>query len=209
MKVYEAINAVQAAMARDGISKSQRNTQQNYAFRGIDNVYNALAPALVAAKLCILPRVLSRETTERQSKNGGSLFFTVLDIEFDFVHTEDGSKHTVRVVGEAMDSADKSCNKAMSAGFKYAAFQAFCIPTDGDNDADQHTHELVTRTAVPSAAPNGYHEWFDELTVVADTGTDALRDAWKQSRADYRNYMNTHEAARWAALKAKAEAVGA
>ena len=28
------------------------------------------------------------------------------------------------------------------AAYKYAAFQAFAIPTEGDNDADQHTHAV-------------------------------------------------------------------
>src|SRR5690606_19364534 len=45
--------------------------------------------------------------------------------------------------GEAMDSADKATNKAMSAAYKYAAFQTFCIPTEGDNDADATTHEVA------------------------------------------------------------------
>jgi hypothetical protein len=46
------------------------------------------------------------------------------------------------MIGEAMDSGDKSSNKAMSAAYKYAAFQAFCIPTEGDNDADATTHDV-------------------------------------------------------------------
>jgi hypothetical protein len=41
-----------------------------------------------------------------------------------------------------MDSADKATNKAMSAAYKYAAFQAFAIPTEGDNDADAHTPDV-------------------------------------------------------------------
>lgn len=31
----------------------------------------------------------------------------------------------------------------MSAAYKYAAFQAFAIPTEGDNDADATTHEVA------------------------------------------------------------------
>ena len=36
MKVYQAIAAVMADMAKDGISKDRKNQQQGYAFRGID-----------------------------------------------------------------------------------------------------------------------------------------------------------------------------
>jgi hypothetical protein len=140
--VYAAIAEVMGELAKTGIGKNNKNTQQNYKFRGIDDVYNALAPLLARAKLLILPRVLNRTVTERETKNGGALFYVVLDVEFDLVSGIDGSKHTVRVVGEAMDSGDKATNKAMSAAYKYACMEAFCIPTEGDNDADSTTHEV-------------------------------------------------------------------
>jgi len=145
-KVYKAIAAVQAELATDGISKDHKNSQQGYNFRGIDDVYNALAPVLSKHGLCILPRILSREMIERQTKTGNALFYVTVDAEFDFVCAEDGSKHTVKTYGEAMDSADKATNKAMSAAYKYAAFQSFCIPTEGDNDADKTTHEVKPKT---------------------------------------------------------------
>lgn len=148
MSVYKAINGVQRALAKTGISKDRTNTQgSGYKFRGIDDVYNAIAPLLAEHGLCILPRMLSRACEERQSKSGGALFYTTVHAEFDFVSSDDGSKHTVATYGEAMDSGDKSTNKAMSAAYKYAAFQAFAIPTEGDNDADAATHEVAARAA--------------------------------------------------------------
>lgn len=140
--VYAAIAWVQGKLAQTGISKGQENKQQHYKFRGIDDVYNALAPLLSEAGLCILPRVVNRDVTEQASKGGGKLFYVVLDMEFDFVSV-DGSLHTVRMCGEAMDSGDKATNKAMSAAYKYACIQTFCIPTQGDNDADATTHEVA------------------------------------------------------------------
>lgn len=148
-KVYEAIAKVQQAMAREGISKGRNNQQQGYAFRGIDDVYAALAPHLAANGLCIIPRVTSREVIERHTKAGGVLFYTSLNVEFDFVAVADGSKHTACTVGEAMDSGDKSSNKAMSAAYKYACFLTFAIPTEGDNDADAQTHEPAPTRYVP------------------------------------------------------------
>ncbi len=154
-KVYAAIAGITAQMAREGIGKDQKNQQQGYKYRGIDQVYAALSPALVEHKLCILPRVVDSSVVERQTQKGGTLIYTTLTVEFDFVSAEDGSTHTVRTVGEAMDSADKSSNKAMSAAYKYAAFMAFCIPTEGDNDADGTTYELAPeRSSEPRVAPN-------------------------------------------------------
>lgn len=144
MKVYQAINKVQAELATLGITKDRRNNQgTGYNFRGIDDVYNTVAPLLSKHGLCILPRVLSRDCVERQSKNGGTLFYTTVEVEFDFVSSEDASKHVVKTFGEAMDSGDKSTNKAMSAAYKYACFQAFSIPTESNNDSESQTHDVA------------------------------------------------------------------
>lgn len=140
-QVYAAIAAVTADMAKEGIAKGRRNQQQGYQFRGIDDVYNALSPVLAKHRLCILPRVTERQVQERETQRGGVLFYVTVRVEFDFVSAEDGSVHTVCTYGEAMDSADKATNKAMSAAYKYAAFQTFCIPTEADNDADASTPE--------------------------------------------------------------------
>lgn len=141
MQVYKCINAVQTELAKAGISKTSRNQAQGYNFRGIDAVYNALSPMLAANGLCILPRMLSRTCEERLNKSGNALFYVTVEAEFDFVAAEDGSKHVVRTYGEAMDSGDKATNKAMSAAYKYAAMQAFAIPTEGDNDTENHSFE--------------------------------------------------------------------
>ena len=153
MNVYQSINAIQYALSKIGITKDGRNTQGNgYSFRGIDQVYNTLSPLLAEHKLCILPRVVKSMQTERQSSSGKTLIYSYVTMEFDLVSSEDGSKHTICTVGEAFDSGDKSMNKAMSAAYKYAAFQAFAIPTEGDNDSESHTHEVAAKKVVITPA---------------------------------------------------------
>lgn len=141
--VYEAIAAIQGELAAIGISKDQRNTKQNYNFRGIDDVYAALSPLLTKHNLCIIPRAVERTITEKPSKSGGTLFFVAVKVKYDLVCADDSSKHTAIMYGEAMDTGDKATNKAMSAAYKYLCFQLFCIPTEGDNDADASTPEIA------------------------------------------------------------------
>ena len=193
MKVYEKIAAITAEMSKVGIAKDSKNTQQNYKFRGIDAVYGALSPLLAKHGLCILPRVTDRTVTEQQSKSGGVLFYTVLRVEFDFVAAEDGSKHTVCTVGEAMDSGDKSSNKAMSAAYKYACFQAFCIPTEGDNDADATTHEVVS--TLPNTKQVNAHVERVFAAIEADN-QQMLRELLDEAR----EAGNEFRIALWAAL---------
>ncbi len=143
--VYKAINAVQIALAKSGIAKDRQ--AQTYKFRGIDDVYNAISPLLGEHGLCILPRMIRREYQERQTAKGSAIFYVIVEAEFDFVAAEDGSCHVVRTFGEAMDMSDKATNKAMSAAYKYAAMQAFAIPTEGDNDSENQNIEPVPADA--------------------------------------------------------------
>lgn len=150
--VYSAICKVSSAISKVGIAKDSRNAQQGYNFRGIDDVLNTLSPLLAENGLCILPRASHRTCEERTAKNGGALFYVTVLVNFDIVCAGDGSKHTVTMYGEAMDSADKATNKAMSAAYKYMAIQTFAIPTEGDNDADATTHSVAATPRVINAA---------------------------------------------------------
>ena len=188
MKVYKAINAVQSALAVEGIGKTRKNEAQGYKFRGIDEVYNALAPLLARNGLCILPRCTERVCVERTNAKGTALFYVTVKAEFDFVCSEDGSKHTVITYGEAMDSGDKATNKAMSAAYKYAAMQAFSIPTEGDNDADATTHEVKARAPSHSGP-----------AIILD----GLSEDWKAWLGDFaRDVGNTFESSGPTAAKA-------
>lgn len=174
-KVYAAISAVAKEIASTGISKDRVNKVQGFNFRGIDQVYNALAPALVTHGLVILPRLTERTCTERINKNGTALFYVVVKAEFDFVSTEDGSIHTVTTYGEAMDSGDKATNKAMSIAYKYAAFQAFCIPTEETAiDADAEVHQVA-----PQDAEAALREFGDKASLAQSV--EELQAAYKEA----------------------------
>lgn len=211
MSVYKAINSVQAALSKTGISKDRTNTQgAGYKFRGIDDVYNAVAPLLAEHGLCIIPRMLARTCEERQSKSGGALFYVTVEAEFDFVCAEDGTKTTARTFGEAMDSGDKATNKAMSAAYKYACFQTFAIPTEGDNDADAHTHQVVAKSFRSSptmgeleALSPDQREYIRDLAmeVLAMVRDDGARDA--VLKIDAERLDDTQKMALWSILDSK------
>jgi hypothetical protein len=148
MEVYKAINKVQAKLSEVGIAKDSKNEAQKFMFRSIDQIYNTISGLVAEAQLCILPRMIARTVEERTNKSGTALFYVTVEAEFDLVSAADGSKHTVKTFGEAMDSGDKATNKAMSAAYKYACIQTFCIPTEGDNDADATTHEVQKKQPI-------------------------------------------------------------
>lgn len=140
--VHGAICAVMADLAKEGIEKGRRNEQQGYKFRGIEDVYNALCGLLAKHRMTMLPHeLLDVSRTTRETQKGGVLYVTYITVRWKFTSAVDGSCDYAVSLGEAMDSADKSSNKSMSAAYKYAAVQCFCIPTEGDDDADATTPE--------------------------------------------------------------------
>jgi len=212
-----AIKAIMKEVRKEGISKDRKNQQQSYNFRGIDDVLNVLSGMLPEADLIVIPRMLSRTQVERTTAKGGVLFFSTVEADYTFKSTIDGSEHLVGpFYGEAMDSADKATNKAMSAAYKYMAIQTFCIPTEGDNDADATTHEVVANAAggsVPSPARQrliSRDELADLQTRIDATGTDIVLFCkyMKVGALAELTAPDGYERA-LAALKAKADAKGA
>lgn len=134
--IFETINAVMEEIG--AVGKNSRNEKQNYMYRGVDDVMNALNPAFIKHKLFMVPEVVSQKREERQTANGKNTIYSVLSVKYTF-YAEDGSSIYTIVSGEGMDSGDKASNKAMSSAFKYACFQVFCIPTEEMQDPDAET----------------------------------------------------------------------
>ena len=139
MKIYAKINQVMKDCG--AVGKDSYNPQQKYKYRGIDAIMNALNPAMTKNGVFVVPEVLEISREERQSKNGGVLIFSTVKVRYTFF-ADDGSSVQSVVIGEGMDSGDKSVNKAMSAAFKYACFQVFCIPTDEMVDSETESPEV-------------------------------------------------------------------
>jgi hypothetical protein len=146
------------------IGKDRKNEKQGFMFRGIDQVYNALHPLMAKYGIFTVPKVLEVVSREnRPTRSGGISTYTLLRVQYAFVSGKDGSHITVGpVIGEAMDSGDKGCNKCLAIAHKYALFQLFMIPTEDSVDPDFQTHETVqepaqfpdTRMPGPVTAPS-------------------------------------------------------
>ena len=148
-QIHELIG--QAMREIGAIGKNSVNAQQGFKYRGIDAVYNALNPVMAKLGLFICPEIIDQKREERTTKNGSILTYTILTIKYT-VYAPDGSNICLTVVGEGMDSGDKSNNKAMSVAMKYAAFQLFMIPTEEmvDPDKDVYTDIVPKKNDNPA-----------------------------------------------------------
>ncbi|MFJ2909391.1 ERF family protein [Streptomyces sp. NPDC087228] len=140
-RVFAAINSVM----RDAmpVAKSQRNTQQNYQFRGIDDAMSAMAGPMRAHGVFILPTIASH----RQERRGEKMTHTVIRMRYR-IYGPAGDCLVADVPGEASDFADKATNKAQSAALKYLLFTLFMLPVDARSidDSDRPDDRAVQPT---------------------------------------------------------------
>jgi hypothetical protein len=107
------------------------------------------------------------------------------------------------VEGETPLLYGKADMQALGSAITYArryglAAMVGVAPEDDDGNAAVETAPVAAK-----AKPAGYDEWALDITAAAENGLDALREAWKASKAEYRNHAGSTFLD---ALKAKAAA---
>lgn len=189
---------IPAAMAEIGaIEKSRNNQMQGYKFRGIDDIYKSVQPIFSKLGIFVIPEVVEEKREERTTKQGSHLIYTILRVCFRF-YAKDGSFVEAITIGEAMDSGDKSANKAMSAAMKYALIQTFVIPTEEDNDTENQHHEVAPKKVLTTFTPppqatglkKGYFELPSVQGVLTDKQLQLLRFRAKQKNIPTEEYLN-------------------
>jgi len=199
-RVYTAISGVIADLSHSGIAKRQTNVRDQYQYRGIDDVYDSLSPLLAKHRLCILPRILKRTVVERRDELGNLLMSVSVKAAFDFVCAEDGSKHAIQSFGEALDAGDKATSKAMTAAYKQAVLQAFCVPVGGTDDADSQSFRLKAEDQVVEPA-QGWTRWgADVIEIVASCQSGEAVDRVQASNRGYLRAIAMHDPKLYAAI---------
>jgi hypothetical protein len=163
--VYAAINAVSAELAKQGIAKSHLNVADDYRYRSIDDLLDRLSPLLVGHRLCVLPRALERTEVERHDEMHRLLFHVSLKVAFALISVDDGTSHVVEAYGEALDVSDKATAKAVSAAYKSAMIQTFCIPLAGSEDPDRSGPRVTRRTHVAEPV-QGWRQWTRDIEDI-------------------------------------------
>jgi hypothetical protein len=172
--VYERMIAIIDELP--AIGKTQRNQQQNFMFRGHDDVMNALNPLLAKHGVFVVPNVLERIVSERTTSKGSTMYEVNLHVRYTFWGAQ-GDSFTASGWGEGTDMGDKATSKAMTMAFKYVVGQAFALATAemSDSDNDRHSAEETTRVS---------HEQKSELQIVGWKQLEAAITAYGASAWD-------------------------
>ena len=143
MKVMQSVRAV----GKDGYNKGQ-----NFPFRGIDGVMNAVGPAMREHGLVAIPTVVDKEVEYGATGSNKKMTIIRLTVDYTFLNLN-GDSLTSRVVSEANDTADKATAKAMSVAFRTCLLQVLALPTQ-DKDPDEDFNEQhYPRPQAPAPAP--------------------------------------------------------
>ena len=172
-KIYAAIAGVIADCG--AVGKDKVNKQQGFKYRSVDDVFNALHPALAKNKVVIIPTVVERQCEEvGKTKNGTAILKVICKVKYD-ICAEDGSRVVSIIYGEGMDMGDKATNKAMAIAYKYLCFQIFCIPTEEMSDPDGES--LDGEIGTPKKQPEKKSEKPKEQPTTTEPTNDEAEDA--------------------------------
>jgi hypothetical protein len=164
-RVYSAIASVMSDLAKSGIPKTQASENEGYCYRSIDEVCERLSPLLARQRLCILPRVLDRQSSEIPTLGSGRLVSVSVKVAYEIVSARDGSTHTIVIVGEAIDSGDKATTKAMSSAYKQAMLQLFCVPVAGTEGSPGKVVKGLAKLDEPDPI-NGWDQWLADMSEM-------------------------------------------
>lgn len=187
MTVVECIGRIIEELP--AIGKNQRNQSQNFNFRGIDDVQNALTPLLGKYGVFYVPDVLER-VPERRTTSGGSTMYEVdLHVRYTF-YGPGGDSISGSGWGEGTDMGDKATSKAMTMAMKYVLFQVFAIATaeQSEHDADRTTPEetragVVAETAVVLATEQQLITVLNRIKAVVEAAGGEYPQSWRDAIA--------------------------
>lgn len=145
-KIYLALGKIMSEVG--AVGKDQVNAQQNFKFRGIDDMLNSLHRLFAKYGVIVLPNETEAiQEPFQYTDSYGKVkyqFRSRIHFTFNFVSTEDGSSVQADGWGEAADNGDKGYNKCKSIALKYALMQMFLVPTADIADPDKETPDEIT-----------------------------------------------------------------
>ncbi len=200
MNRSESINELAAALAKAqavmaGASKDNLNPHFKSKYADLASVWDACRKPLSDNGLSVVQ-------TATASDDGR------VGVETMLMHSSGQWLSEVLLMRPVKDDP-QGVGSCVTYARRYAlAAVAGVAPEDDDGNAASRPTSTSNVLPMPTK-PAGYDNWVLDLELTAEGGVEALRDTFKNSKAEYRDYRTRHDVARHEALKAKAAKVGA
>ncbi len=200
--VHVLLGEVLAELPAIGKGSKAPAAMGGYAFRGIEDVLNALNPILSEKGLFVVPHDVVFLGEENHPTSGGKAQYNVrLIVKYrwygplgDFVESA--------ACGEGSDSGDKATQKALTSAFKYMLFETLCISTEDGANSDIDRGHVQESTVDPmiekerqfkaegGVVPEGWTDFaeYDTAHVQYKVGLESkgkiIKDAMKAYRTE-------------------------
>ena len=142
--VFQAVSDVMNDVRE--VRKTGRNSSQNFNFRGIDAVMNAVGPKLRAHGVIVTP--IHADLTGVEVDAGRKKAKDTSGIVTYRWFGPDGSHFDSQVYAEGRDYADKGGAKTMSVALRTCILQTLCLPTDDPDPDEDYIESSPAATAV-------------------------------------------------------------
>ncbi len=197
MNRSEMINELATALSKaQGQMSGAKKDSENPHFR---SKYADLASVREACWKPLTDNGLSVLQSPRLTVVNGAF---VAEVETTLMHTS--GQFITDTIGVPLTKADaQGLGSAVTYARRYA-LSAFAGIAPEDDDGNAAVTQTATKPAFGDALPKGYAEWLTDLDAVALEGPDALKAAWKESRADFRKLLAERDKDKIDVLKAKA-----
>lgn len=180
--------ALAAVMSDVGaVAKNDRNQAQNFSFRGIDSVVNAVGPVLRKHGVVMLPTAGTPTVDQYQTRNGAQMTHVLLPVTFTF-YGPAGDSVSCSVIGEAADAGDKVMSKAHSVAWRVALLESFAIPTD-DPDPDSESHERAPAAPEVDWKHLGWEDQAEHDDEVAEVSSLARKIPNGKAKTELRDWL--------------------
>lgn len=218
MTTSEQIDQLAAALAQaqgqiKGAVKDSANPFFKSRYADLASVWEACRAALSANGLAVLqfprteytgePEIYEWTSRTGETRTGVRVKCTV-SVLTRLTHCS--GQWAEDVVSAMLASADpQAIGSAVTYLRRYALQSVVGVaPEDDDGEAAQGRQVTAPRVQ-QDPEPTGYRQWLDDMTAVADEGTQALELAWKGSKVEYRSHLTRTNKAHWEQLKIKAQ----
>lgn len=201
LPIIEILSQVMVSVT--SLGKGQRNRDQGFDFRGIDDVINAVGPKFREYGVVPAPLLESATYQETRTSKDKLARECTLRVRYRFWGPA-GDYLDVIVPGESLDIGDKGTAKAMSVAYRIALLQLLALPTD-EPDPDHDTFERAEpqpadqatqiRSEIASLAQS---KGYSLDTIASDFGTAMntdIRNASVPVLAEYKQRLEGYKPA--------------
>ena len=193
--IYERMSSIMAEVG--AIKKSEKNSHQGWAFRGIDTIYKNVQSIFAKHKVIPGAEIINYDQKEVTSNRGAQGYYITAHIRVWFKCSN--GEHFCDTIATTTDYGDKAGGQVMSMAMKKAIIDVLLIPAN-EPDPDKEIKEMVKVSQIPrwdvekiSSIYKGVNG--NKITLPTKEGGNKVWLITDEQKSELENFAKKHELA--------------